>query len=312
MMLYGHEVDIAQCATCYGQIAPHYDEEAMMDDPNEMVRKLADMADECMGQTNQITAVCEEHYGEDVALFDCMMCGEICQCSMEGCAMGEECHPGCMAGDSSFSGTDGSWTDSSSSSDYDCTDECQMFYGPEATPEKCNECGHQCFDEANGAVEALFMSGDDVAMEDMEQVWFETLISCSDACMAPLVNIPEQVCKAHYGDDVDLVSCYSCGMMCGCDLEGNCEWCDHGACMAGEYDYSSASWDSSSSTWSFSDSSPYSTWTTLQKVNKRASKAVHPMHASKNLHKRFQAAMTKIKKQGSDVTDLMQTSKHLK
>jgi len=314
MMLYGHEVDLGQCATCYGQVAGEYSEAGMIDDPNGMVRTLADMADECMGETNQITAVCEEHYGEDVPLFDCMMCGEICMCTMEGCPE-PECHPGCMAGDSSFSGTDGSWTDSSSSSGYDCTAECQMFYGPNATSEQCNDCGGQCFEAAEGAAAALFTATaeyDEEFFKTVEQVWFSTLISCSDDCMAPLQNIPEGKCKDAYGDDVDLMSCYSCGMMCGCDLDGNCEWCDHGACMAGEFDYSSASWDSTYSSWSFSDSTPYSTWTTLQKVNKRASKAVHPMHASKNLHKRFQAAMTKIKKQGSDVTDLMQTSKHLK
>merc|ERR1719198_1719512 len=28
-------------------------------------------------------------------------------------------------------------------------------------------------------------------------------------------------------------------MMCGCDMEGNCEWCDHGECMTKD---SSSSW----------------------------------------------------------------------
>merc|ERR1719231_1664618 len=122
-------------------------------------------------------------------------------------------------------------------------------------------------EEANGAVEELAMSGADVGMEDFEATWFNTLITCSDACMAPLVNLPEQVCKAHYGEEVDLAACYTCGMMCGCDLEGNCEWCDHGACMAGEYDFDSSAYDSSSSS-IYSSSS--SSW--LQKAQKSITK----------------------------------------
>merc|ERR1719263_1710209 len=141
------------------------------------------------------------------------------------------------------------------------------------------ECGTTCMEEADAAVDMQEWGGDVGTMEDYQSTWLETMISCSDACMAPLQNIPALVCKGHYGEDVDLLRCYGCGMECGCDLEGNCEWCDHEQCM-----------------------------------NREPAEGRF-MQNSKKLHQRFQAAMTKLdskqiiaKKQINDVTDLMQTS----
>merc|ERR1719198_1127214 len=131
----------------------------MMEDPNDMVRTLADMADACMNTTNLITATCEQYYGPEVLLFDCIMCGEICQCTMDaGCAMGEECHPGCMAGDAE-GGVE--------TEEDEACDECQLFYGENATAEQCEECGHKCFEEANAKVDEM-MSGNLTGMEDFE------------------------------------------------------------------------------------------------------------------------------------------------
>jgi len=282
-------------------------------DPNVGMKQMMDLIDGCMGQTNHLTAKCQEYYGEDVGLLDCMFCGMMCECpSPQDCDM--DCHQGCM----SF---DGNEEQEEHHDDEGCgLEECKMFYGDDVSEDMCKECGETCFEEAQATAES-------------EESFFNSMITCSDACMGKKNSISEQ-CEAGYGSDVDVYACFNCGMMCECDAE-QCDHECHGGCMEGggaatagtsswedwdsSSDWSDSDWNMSSSSSSgnnSSDSSSYSASTAPTYNNMGA--LLQASHSGKVKNLKFPAAMRLYAKSvqmkfkaKTDTTDLMQTSKHL-
>jgi len=307
---YGGNVDVNKCWSCSMQAFMADDGSGWHPDPNVGMRQMCDFVDGCMGETNHLTTKCEEYYGEDVGLLDCLFCGMMCECpSPQDCDM--DCHQGCM----SF---DGNEEEKHHDDDEGCgLEECKMFYGEDVKEDKCKECGETCFEEAQATAES-------------EESFFNSMITCSDACMGKKNSISRK-CEAGYGADVDVYACFNCGMMCGCDAE-QCDHECHGGCMEGggssyssswsdwsDSDWSSNDWSSSypSSYWDSSDPSwsSYSDWSSYSNMGV----LLQASHSGKVKNLKFSAAMRLYAKSvqmkfkaKTDTTDLMQTSKHLK
>lgn len=282
-------------------------------DPNVGMKQMLDSIDGCMGKTNGLTAKCEEYYGEEVALLDCMVCGMMCECpSPQECDM--DCHQGCMSFDEEHYEEEEHHDDEGAG-----LEECKMFYGEDVSEDKCKECGEKCFEEA-------------MANAESEEAFFITMVTCSDACMGQKNAVSEQ-CEAGYGPDVDVYACFNCGMMCDCDAE-QCDHECHGGCMeGGAPTYGSSSWsDFNSSSWSDSDwesaaaasrldstDFPEDYWESTMSTYNNMGALLQASHSGKVKNLKFSTAMRLYAKSvqmrskaKTDTTDLMQTSKHLK
>jgi hypothetical protein len=169
---YGDGVDIQKCWTCSMTAFMSCDEAAWHPDPNPAMKGLCDQIDGCMGKKNLLTSKCEGEYGPEVGLFDCMMCGMMCECeSPADCDL--ECHRGCMQMDEEHWEEEKSWdSDYDSTSDGglddECYEHCKAFYGPEADYDKCKSAGDTCFPKA---MEATPQS---------EKNFFDTMLGCCD------------------------------------------------------------------------------------------------------------------------------------
>lgn len=253
-------------------------------DPNVGLRKLADRIDDCMGQTNLLTSVCEENYGEDVALLDCMVCGMMCECESPAvCDM--DCHQGCMSMDQEAYKEE-EHPRPEEPGDDNGVEDCKMFYGDDVSPDLCKECGDKCFEEAKA------QAGSD------GEAFFNIMLSCSDECMGHK-NVVTDQCEAHYGPDVDLWGCFNCGMECGCDPE-QCDAACHGGCMAG-----------AGPAGDIPDMGTAPTYGMGGLLQESKSGKLQNLKFSSALRLFAKNAQLKAKAK-SDVTDLMQTSKHLK
>jgi hypothetical protein len=211
---YGDDTNVNQCWSCVVQTMMADDPSRWHPDPEVGFRAMLASMDTCMGQTNHITATCEESYGEDVRLMDCCMCGMMCECvSPSECD--PECHQGCMASDEE------AWEEEEhhGADDNGACQECKMFYPEVATKELCEECDGQCWEQANQNAEST-------------EQFFMNFVSCFDGCMGA-TNIVSQQCQAGYGPEVDLWACFNCGMECGCEPGKECDHACHGGCMQG-------------------------------------------------------------------------------
>merc|ERR1719428_451528 len=106
--------------------------------------------DECMGSQNLLTEKCEEGYGPDVLLFDCLTCGMMCGCEApDDCDL--KCHNECMTLDAAsevYNWTDGSSYGSYSSYGDHGDGECTLYYGANVDVKKCEDCGGSCWETA--------------------------------------------------------------------------------------------------------------------------------------------------------------------
>jgi hypothetical protein len=91
---YGGGIDVKKCIGCTVDAFVNTDE-SMWADPNVGTRAVLESIDECLDATNALTPVCEEAYGEEVGLFNCMMCGESTGCDLEG-DCNHTAHADCM------------------------------------------------------------------------------------------------------------------------------------------------------------------------------------------------------------------------
>jgi hypothetical protein len=308
---YGGGVDVNKCWSCSMQAFMSDDGSGWHPDPNVGMKQMLDSIDGCMGERNHLTGKCQEYYGEEVGLMDCMVCGMMCECeSPQACDM--DCHQGCMSFDESH------YEEEEHHNDEGCgLEECKMFYGDDVSEDKCKECGEKCFEEA-------------MANAESEEAFFNTLVSCSDACMGAKNEVSQQ-CEAGYGPDVDVYACFNCGMMCGCDHE-QCDHECHGGCMeGGAPTYGTSSWsDWDSSSWSDSDWDPSSwssswpstgssSWASTMSTYANMGALLQASQSGKVKNLKFSTAMRLYAKSvqmrskaKTDTTDLMQTSKHLK
>jgi len=270
-------------------------------DPNVGLKKMMDRTDACMGRPgppkqNVLTKVCEENYGEEVALLDCMFCGMMCECpSPTECDM--DCHQGCMSMDEE------PWKEEEHhGADEGCgLEECKMFYGEDVKQDECEDCGNKCFEEAS-------------AVADSPEKFFNYMVSCSDECMGQK-NAVSQQCEAGYGPEVDIFACFNCGMECACDAQQCNEVC-HGDCMAGgggsatfgTYsdwgDLGGSTYPGLPSDWA----STYPTYGALLQASKSGKLQNLKLSSALRLYVKSAQLSAKAK---SDVTDLMQSSKHL-
>lgn len=122
-MFYGEDVDLEQCENCGEKcwedgIKGMDWEDQSYDKEREFWETFGACSDKCMGiSPNQVTAICQQHYGQEVDVFECINCGMVCECNMEGCEGSSEyfaCHPTCMKDDWMVWGDTSSWWNSSS------------------------------------------------------------------------------------------------------------------------------------------------------------------------------------------------------
>merc|ERR1719379_3283986 len=117
-------------------------------------------------------------------------------------------------------------------------------------------------------------------------------------------NLVTQTCQKHYGDDVDIFGCITCGVICGCkDTDEACEYSSesyacHPTCMEDEW------------------YAPMSSYSYVKLKNTKAKDTKAKALATFAEHMKEQTKLvrsTKLpKKVENDATDLMQTSQHLK
>jgi len=173
-------------------------------------------------------------------------------------------------------------------------EECKIFYGEDVTDEQCTECEDSCVSEAEQAGSDAWMecasnpASGEVCMMEAEKAGFNRFFSCADACFGA-TNLVKQACDEHF-PEATFMKCCECGGECSdCGFDGTCDCIKE--CMKPK---------------------PKKKDSELLQVSE---KAIGSGPSYKAWHQKLVKKLVKaaeVKKQSSDVTDLMQTGKHLK